>query len=88
MGREQFASHCATCHDAQYANRGVFPDLRYSPALNSAEAFESIVLGGALQTQGMSSFKGRLSAEEVQSVRAYMIERANEAKAAPPGARR
>lgn len=76
------------CHETAYANRAVFPDLRYSPALGSAEAFDAIVLGGALQSAGMASFKGRMTAEEVQSVRAYIIERANQAKSAPPAAGR
>jgi hypothetical protein len=31
----------------------------------------------------MASFKGRMSEAEVQSVRAYVIERANQAKKAP-----
>ncbi len=84
-GHQQFGTHCAMCHETQYANRAAFPDLRYSPALNSEQAFEAIVLEGALQTQGMASFKGKMTVEEVQSVRAYVIERANQAKAAPPG---
>jgi alcohol dehydrogenase (cytochrome c)/quinohemoprotein ethanol dehydrogenase len=79
-GHELFTSHCATCHEPPAANRSVFPDLRYSAALNSAAAFDAIVLEGALQTAGMASFKGRMSTEEVQSVRAYLIERANQAK--------
>jgi quinohemoprotein ethanol dehydrogenase len=87
MGHQQFASHCAMCHEPAYANRSLFPDLRYSPAINSAAAFDAIVLGGALQTDGMASFKGRMSADEVQSVRAYVIERANQAKDAPAGTR-
>ena len=85
-GRQQFISHCAMCHEPMYANRAMFPDLRYSPALNTPEAFDAIVLEGALQTSGMASFKGRMSAAEVQSVRAYVIERANQAKQAPPTA--
>ena len=83
-GHQQFASHCAMCHEPLYANRAMFPDLRYSPALNSEAAFDAIVLEGALQTSGMASFKGRMTGEEVQSVRAYLISRANEAKHAPP----
>ena len=83
VGHETFQSHCAMCHDTSYANRGVFPDLRYSPLLASEEAFEAIVLGGALQQSGMASFKGRLTADEVQSVRAYLIDRANQAKSSP-----
>ncbi len=50
------------------------------------KAFAAVVLGGALQANGMASFKGRLSADEVESVRAYLIERANQAKNAPHGA--
>jgi quinohemoprotein ethanol dehydrogenase len=87
-GRQQFTSHCAMCHEPLYANRAMFPDLRYSPALNTAEAFNAIVIEGALQTSGMASFKGRMSVDEVQSVRAYMIERANQAKRASPAAGR
>jgi quinohemoprotein ethanol dehydrogenase len=86
MGHQQFTSHCAMCHEPFAANRSVFPDLRYSVALNSAEAFNAIVLEGALQAAGMAPFKGKMSAEEVQSVRAYMIQRANQAKEAPAAA--
>jgi quinohemoprotein ethanol dehydrogenase len=84
-GRQQFTSHCAMCHEPLYANRAMFPDLRYSPALNSAEAFNAIVIEGALQSSGMASFKGKMTVEEVQSIRAYVIERANEAKQEQPG---
>jgi quinohemoprotein ethanol dehydrogenase len=73
------------CHDTQYANRALFPDLRYSPALNSAQAFDAIVLNGALQSSGMASFKSRITEEQAQSIRAYVIDRANALKKAPPG---
>lgn len=76
------------CHEPLYANRAMFPDLRYSAALNSAAGFNAIVLEGALQTSGMASFKGRMTADEVESVRAYLIERANQAKNAPATAGR
>jgi quinohemoprotein ethanol dehydrogenase len=82
-GRQSFQSHCAMCHEPPAANRSVFPDLRYSPMLNTPEAFNAIVLDGALQANGMASFKERLSADQVQAVRAYLIERANQAKNAP-----
>ncbi len=85
LGRHQFSAHCAMCHDTQYANREVFPDLRYSPMLNSEAAFEAIVLQGALQAGGMASFKGRVSADQVQAIRAYLISWANELKSSPAG---
>ena len=82
-GHQKFASHCAMCHEPFAANRGVFPDLRYSPMLNAAETFKSIVIDGALQANGMSSFRDRLSPAEAETIRAYMIERANIAKNSP-----
>ena len=86
LGREQFAAHCAMCHDTQFANRAMFPDLRYSQALKSAEAFDSIVIECALQPAGMASFKGQVSAEQAQAIRAYLIDRANRDKRAQAGA--
>ncbi len=80
-GHEQFVGHCAMCHEPPAANRAVFPDLRYSPALNSAEAFNAIVIDGVLQPNGMASFKAVLTPEDAQTVRAYLIMRANAAKA-------
>ncbi len=50
-GHQQFETHCTTCHEPPAANRAAFPDLRYSPAINSAETFDAIVLGGALQRE-------------------------------------
>jgi PQQ-dependent dehydrogenase (methanol/ethanol family) len=85
-GHQQFSSHCAMCHDTQYANRALFPDLRYSPALNSAQAFDAIVIQGALQGSGMASFKDRITEPQAQSIRAYVIDWANKLKNAPPAA--
>jgi alcohol dehydrogenase (cytochrome c)/quinohemoprotein ethanol dehydrogenase len=83
-GHQQFSGHCAMCHEPPAANRSVFPDLRYSPMLNSAEGFSAVVLEGLLQANGMSSFRGKVTPEEAESIRAYLIQRANQAKAAVP----
>ena len=56
-GHQQFVSHCAMCHEPPAANRSVFPDLRYSPMINAPEPFSAVVLDGALQANGMASFK-------------------------------
>lgn len=82
-GREKFSNHCAMCHEPPAANRSVFPDLRYSPMLAAKETFAAIVIDGQLQANGMASFKERLSPHDVESVRAYLIERANQAKNSP-----
>jgi PQQ-dependent dehydrogenase (methanol/ethanol family) len=81
-GRGQFQGHCAVCHDTQYANRNIFPDLRYSPMIATEAGFRTVVLDGALQEAGMASFKGVVSPDEAEQIRAYLIARANEAKAA------
>jgi len=82
-GEEQFRGHCAMCHEPPAANRNVFPDLRYSPMLAAKESFAAVVLDGALQANGMASFRSVLNPDQVESIRAYMIERANQAKNAP-----
>ncbi len=81
-GQQAFADHCATCHETSYANRGAFPDLRYSAAINSADVLRTIVIDGAMQTGGMASFKGKVTLDELETIRAYLIERAYQAKAA------
>ena len=84
-GQQAFADHCAMCHETAYANRGAFPDLRYSPAINTPEVMRAIVIDGAMQEGGMASFKGKVSSEELETIRAYLIERANQAKATAAG---
>ena len=80
-GRETFSRHCAMCHETPGANRGLFPDLRYSAALHSDKVFNAIVLDGALQAKGMASFKQTLKPDDTYAIRAYLITRAHAAKA-------
>jgi PQQ-dependent dehydrogenase (methanol/ethanol family) len=81
-GQQRFLARCATCHDPPAANRSVFPDLRYSPLIATAQGFAAVVLEGVLQERGMASFKETMTAGEAEQIRAYLIARANEAKAA------
>jgi quinohemoprotein ethanol dehydrogenase len=81
-GERLYTGNCAMCHDTAYGNRGLFPDLRYSPMINSAAAFRSVVLDGILQAQGMVSFKERFGTEEAEDLRAYITQRARAALAA------
>ena len=57
------------------------PDLRHSAALNAPEAIRSVVIDGALQHNGMVSFKSALKPEDADNIRQYLIKRANEDKA-------
>ena len=84
-GQEKYDQLCSVCHGTEGQSRGLFPDLRYSPALNSQEAFDSIVLEGARSANGMVSFRQALSADDSVAIRAYMVQRAHHAVKHGPG---
>jgi len=83
-GLSLYAAHCSFCHGgAAYSGAGgAIPDLRHSATLADAAAFQNVVLGGALQANGMASFKGQLDDAQVDAIRAYLIFRANEGRSA------
>jgi alcohol dehydrogenase (cytochrome c)/quinohemoprotein ethanol dehydrogenase len=83
-GEEVYGRFCGTCHGNDGFSRGMFPDLRYAGALNSAAAFKGIVIDGALTQNGMVSFAKALKPEEPEAIRAYLVSKAIEAKNAPP----
>ena len=74
-GAALYSTQCAVCH-GQNAVGGV-KDLRYLSPERHAE-FNDIVLGGKLKAQGMVGFSDRLDAKQVQSIHAYLIQRAQE----------
>jgi alcohol dehydrogenase (cytochrome c)/quinohemoprotein ethanol dehydrogenase len=81
-GQDLYEANCVLCHDVVgnaggLFRRGLFPDLAYSPALASREAFAAIVLDGARAANGMASFSQALDAAGAEAVRAYVIDRAN-----------
>ena len=79
-GEATYQRFCSTCHGDVAVSGGVIPDLRYSSALSTDQLFSSIVLGGLLRKEGMVSFAKELSADDVKSVRSYVIFRANQSK--------
>jgi len=80
-GAQHYARFCGVCHgDAAYGNT-LLPDLRRSPLLDNAKAWASVVHEGTLQDKGMVSFAQVLSPAQVDSIRQYVIKRANEDKA-------
>ncbi|MBO6767444.1 MAG: PQQ-dependent dehydrogenase, methanol/ethanol family [Erythrobacter sp.] len=78
LGREKYARYCSVCHAPGAVGSTVLPDLRRSGALDNRQAWQQIVHGGALQDNGMASFKGSLTPAEIEAIRAYVIKRANE----------
>jgi PQQ-dependent dehydrogenase (methanol/ethanol family) len=83
-GETHYNEHCASCHGNSGRVSSLFPDLKYAAALNSAELFNAIVIGGILQPNGMVSFSEFLTPDDANAVRAYVVSLANEAKNAPP----
>ncbi len=75
-GAHLYDRFCGTCHGAGGQSNGMFPDLRYSGALQNADAFQAIVLGGALKQNGMVSFKSAVSAADAEELRGYIVARA------------
>lgn len=76
-GTEAFARNCAVCHGALAISSGVLPDLRWSAMTANAQAWRSVVLGGALASNGMVSFAKYLNDEDAEAIRAYVLKQAH-----------
>jgi len=79
-GAQVFEEQCQLCHGRNGAARSTFPDLRRSPALQSQELLDAIVLGGALAERGMGSFRNYLKEGDTVALRAYLISIAEAAR--------
>jgi quinohemoprotein ethanol dehydrogenase len=80
-GDRLFGRYCAACHGENAVGGGVVPDLRASSFLGN-DFFYEIVLNGAMKDAGMAPFKAVLDQKDATAIRAYLIKRANEDKAA------
>jgi quinohemoprotein ethanol dehydrogenase len=70
--------NCVFCHGSSTYSNGVIPDLRRSANLSDKETWQSIVIDGVLQDNGMVSFVNRLSPEDAEAIRAYIADRARQ----------
>ena len=76
-GLVDYARNCTVCHGPFAVSSGVLPDLRWSDYSASEELWNSVVVGGALQSNGMVSFADVLSPEDVEAIRAYVVAQAH-----------
>ena len=68
------------CHgDAAYGST-LLPDLRRSGLLRDSAAWANVAHGGILNEHGMVSFAKVLDLQQIESIRLYVIKRANEDK--------
>ncbi len=79
-GKLHFHTYCSMCHGDSAVSGGVLPDLRYSAALADPAVWQSIVHDGVRSANGMVSFSSQLSREEIETIRMYVIHRANQTK--------
>lgn len=81
LGQAKYARYCSVCHAPGAVGSSVLPDLRRAGSLESAATWSAVVHDGVLKDNGMASFAGSLSKQEIEAIRAYVIKRANEDKA-------
>jgi quinohemoprotein ethanol dehydrogenase len=75
-GAEPYRVYCSRCHGGETHSLNIIPDLRRSAALSSAALWKSIVIDGALEPNGMIGWSQFLSAEEAETIRAYVAAQA------------
>lgn len=83
LGETQYNAHCGSCHGDSGRVSSLFPDLKYAAALNSADLFKAIVIDGALQNNGMVSFREMLTVDDAEAIRSYVVSLSNIAKDNP-----
>jgi len=82
-GDELFNRYCATCHVINEGGGGLAPDLGYSAIPTNTESFKGIVHQGGYLPLGMPKFGNRLSENDVEDIRKFILTKAREPKQQP-----
>ena len=69
------------CHGLNAVSGLLISDLRGSAYIHDPTGWDSVVRDGALRARGMASFASELDREESASIRAFIIDEAQKAKA-------
>ncbi|MCC6941845.1 MAG: PQQ-dependent dehydrogenase, methanol/ethanol family [Novosphingobium sp.] len=80
MGNNLYGQYCTVCH-GDAAVGGLLPDLRHSPLNADPEAWQSVVHDGILNANGMIGWSKYMTKDQIETIRHYVIKRANEDKA-------
>ncbi|GAB5414965.1 MAG: PQQ-dependent methanol/ethanol family dehydrogenase [Congregibacter sp.] len=75
-GKRVYLGFCVFCHGDGAVSGGTTPDLRALTPEKHAQ-FQAVVRGGLHWEKGMVGFGNELSEQEVEDIRAYLIERAH-----------
>jgi PQQ-dependent dehydrogenase (methanol/ethanol family) len=85
LGQVLYDRNCLVCHGSLVVSGGAIQDLRWAQSPGDKDSFRKVVLEGQYASAGMASFAGKLTADEAEAVRSYILFRANE-DAAPAAA--
>jgi alcohol dehydrogenase (cytochrome c)/quinohemoprotein ethanol dehydrogenase len=78
-GRVLFDDVCSVCHGFATMSGGALPDLKRSGVLPDADSWRQVVLGGALESEGMASFAKYFRPDQAEAIRAYVAMQARDA---------
>ena len=77
LGDRLYGENCLRCHGIAAVSASHVPDLRHTGFIADGDALQQVVLGGALKSQGMPGFEQALNPADVEAIRAYLVNRAN-----------
>ncbi|MDH3733809.1 MAG: PQQ-dependent dehydrogenase, methanol/ethanol family [Gemmatimonadota bacterium] len=80
-GARVYGEYCGSCHGAGGGSNGAMPSLHRATGLTHRN-FHRIVLEGIREEEGMPSYAGVLTEEEVTQIHAYVVSRARAAVSA------
>jgi quinohemoprotein ethanol dehydrogenase len=80
-GQKHYQNSCSFCHGDSGVAGGLNPDLRHSAALNNQKLWQDIVHDGILSNNGMVGWSKNFNRDQIETMRQYIISRANEDKA-------
>ncbi|MBO9580565.1 MAG: PQQ-dependent dehydrogenase, methanol/ethanol family [Sphingobium sp.] len=84
IGEGRYQRYCGTCHGDAAIAGGLTPDLRHSTALGDPAVWQAIVHDGGLAANGMVGWAKVMKPAEIDSIRAYVVSRANQDKLIGP----
>jgi quinohemoprotein ethanol dehydrogenase len=76
QGKDLYAKFCGRCHGLNMMSANIVPDLRRSVTIGHPDTWNTIVLNGALEKQGMIGWARFLSPKDSEAIRAYVVDEA------------
>ncbi len=80
-GGALYSNKCVFCHGVGAIAGALVSDIRHSVALNDPKRWQQIVHDGLLKDNGMVGWAGEYSPAQIETIRQYVISRANDDKA-------